>query len=30
MSGQEWTLPGQLGQLKTGTVGEGLLKIHLW
>ena len=29
-SGQEWTLPAQLGQLKTGQDGKGLLKIHLW
>ena len=27
-SGQEWTLPAELGQLKTGQ--EGLLGIHLW
>ena len=29
-SGQEWTLPTQLGQLKTGKDGKGLLRIHLW
>ena len=29
-SGQEWTLPDQLGQLKTGQDGKGLLRIHLW
>ena len=29
-SGQEWTLPSQLGQLKTGQNGKGLLRIHLW
>ena len=29
-SGQEWTLPAQLGQLKTGQYGKGLLRIHLW
>ena len=29
-SGQEWTLPAQLGQLKTGQDGKGLLGIHLW
>ena len=29
-SGQEWTLPAQLGQLKTGQDGKGLLPIHLW
>ena len=29
-SGQEWTLPAQQGQLKTGQDGEGLLQIHLW
>ena len=29
-SGQEWTLPAQLGQLKTGRDGKGLLRIHLW
>ena len=28
--GQEWTLPAQLGQLKTGQDGKGLLQIHLW
>ena len=29
-SGQEWTLPAQLGQLKTGQDGKGLLQIHRW
>ena len=29
-SGQEWTLSAQLGQLKTGQDGKGLLQIHLW
>ena len=29
-SGQEWTLPAQLGQLKTGQDGKGLLRINLW
>ena len=29
-NGQEWTLPAQLGQLKTGQDGKGLLRIHLW
>ena len=29
-SGQEWTLPAQLGQLKTGQDGKWLLRIHLW
>ena len=29
-SGQEWTLPAHLGQLKTGQDGKGLLRIHLW
>ena len=28
-SGQEWTLPAQLGQLKTGQDGKELLQIHL-
>ena len=28
--GQEWTLPAQLGQLKTGQDGKGLLQTHLW
>ena len=28
--GQEWTLPAQLGQLKTGQGGEELLRILLW
>ena len=27
--GQEWTLPAQLGQLKTGQDGKGLLRMHL-
>ena len=25
-----WTWPAQLGQLKTGQDGKGLLQIHLW
>ena len=29
-SGQEWTLPAQLGQLKTGQDERGLLRINLW
>ena len=29
-SGQEWTFPAQLGQLKIGQDGKGLLRIHLW
>ena len=29
-SGQEWTLLAQLGQLKTGQDGKGLLRTHLW
>ena len=29
-SGQEWTLPTQLGQLKAGQGGGGLLRFHLW
>ena len=29
-SGQEWTLPAQLGQLKASQDGKGLLRIHLW
>ena len=29
-SGQELTFPAQLGQLKTGQDGNGLLRIHLW
>ena len=29
-SGQEWTLPAQLGRLKTGQDGKGLLQTHLW
>ena len=29
-SGQEWTLPAQLRQLKTGQDGMELLQIHLW
>ena len=28
-SGQEWTLPAQLGRLKTGKDGKGLLRTHL-
>ena len=28
--GQEWTLPAQLGQLKTGQNGKELFRIHLW
>ena len=28
-SGQELILPAQLGQLKTGQVGKGLLRSHL-
>ena len=28
-SGQDWTLPAELGQLKTGQDGKGLLRIHL-
>ena len=28
-SGQEWTLPAQLGQLKTGQDGK-VLSCHLW
>ena len=28
--GQEWTLPVQLGQLKTRQGGKRLLQIHLW
>ena len=28
--GQEWHLPAQLGQLKTGQDGKRLLQIHLW
>ena len=27
---QEWTLPAQLGRLKTGQDGKGLLRTHLW
>ena len=27
-SGQEWTLPALLGQLKRGQAGKGLLRIH--
>ena len=27
---QEWTLPAQLVQLKTGQNGKGFLRIHLW
>ena len=26
----DWTLPAQLGQLKTRQDGKGLLRIHLW
>ena len=29
-NGQEWTVLAQLGQLKTGQDGKGLLGIHLW
>ena len=29
-NGKEWTLPAQLGQLKTGQGGKGLLQINLW
>ena len=29
-SGQEWTLPAQLGQLKTGQDRKGLLRICFW
>ena len=29
-SGQGWTMPTQLGQLKTGQDGKGLLRSHLW
>ena len=29
-SGQEWALPAQLGQLKTGQDRKGLLRIYLW
>ena len=29
-SGQEWTLPAQLGQLRTGQDEKGLSRIHLW
>ena len=29
-SGQEWTLPAQLGQLETGPGGKAFLQIHLW
>ena len=29
-SGQDWTLPAQLGNLKTGQDGKGLLRVHLW
>ena len=28
--GREWTLPAQLGQLKTGQGGKRLLRILLW
>ena len=29
-SGQEWTLPAQVGRLNTGQGGKGLLRVHLW
>ena len=29
-SGKEWTLPAQLGRLKTGQDGKGLLRTLLW
>ena len=29
-SGQEWTLPAQVGWLKTGQSGKGLWQIHQW
>ena len=29
-SGQEWSFQAQLGQLKTGQDGKGLLQIRLW
>ena len=29
-SGQGWALPAQLGQMKTGEDGKGLLRSHLW
>ena len=29
-SGQKMTLPAELGQLKKGQGGMGLLQIHLW
>ena len=29
-SGQGWILSAQLGQLKTGQDGKGLLRSHLW
>ena len=29
-SGQGWTLQAQLGQLKTGQDGKGVLQSHLW
>ena len=29
-SGQEQTLPAQLGQMKSGKGGKGLLQSHLW
>ena len=29
-SGQVWALPAQLGLLKTGQDGKGLLRSHLW
>ena len=28
-TGQEWTFPAQLGQLKTGQDGKGLFRSHL-
>ena len=29
-SGQQWTLPAHIGELKIGQDGKGLLRIHLW
>ena len=29
-SGKGWILPAQLGQLKTGQDGKGLLRSHQW
>ena len=29
-SEQKWTLPANLGQLKTGKGGKGWLRSHLW